>query len=197
MNKFFFSLSFFVFITAILAAPLDKRLYQPTSPVFSLIAHHNGSVFTDNLVKVDSAGLSLLSDNKAFYGRIMASNGYILNLPQDSSNQLVAATTAVYVDKHNQLVTTDSPVNASSSFGIKHSLLTYKESNQFIACPSFSFMEDYGIFFKGNATTFVCPGNSSGYDIQLMVQVDATVNYDQESNKNSLTKRFLKFLTSA
>lgn len=185
--------------TAVVAAPVDKRFYQPTSPVFSLIAHHNGSVFQYNLVKFDGTELVLDADDKAFFGRIRANNGYILNLPKAvqtnslynaSSDQ--ASTTSVIVNKHNQLVTTESPTNASQNFGVSHSLLTYKGSNKFVACPILLYKQSYGIFFQGNVTnsSFICPQNATGYPINLMVQIDATLNFNPDTNKNTFYKRF-------
>lgn len=190
--------------TAVFAAPLEKRIYQPTSAVLSLIAHHKGAVFQYNLVKYDGSELVLDADDAAFFGRIKGSNGYTLNLPKayansSSNSSELAATTSVVVNNNSQLVTAETAANATTEFGIENSLLTYKGSNKFVACPDGSYRKQYGIYFLGNATnsTSVCPGKALGYEIQLMTQVDATLNYTPETNKNTLTTRFINILKRA
>lgn len=187
------------FINLIAAYPVQKRIYQPTSPVFSLIAHHQGAVFQDNLVKFDGVELTLASDDKAFFGRIKANNGYVLNIPlanQSSNSSYNASVTApsninVYVDKDNKLTTTKNNTS-SSHFGVSHSLLTYKNSTKFRACPTSSYRGEYLVYFDDGKT--LCPRNATGYDITLLVQIAATLNYNPDTNQNNLYKRLLSYI---
>ncbi|CAK7893651.1 hypothetical protein CAAN1_08S00496 [[Candida] anglica] len=184
-----FILSLFLSATA-LAAPL-KRFYQPSSPVFSLIAVHNGAQFQYNLVKFDGHELLLGADDKAFFGRIRANGGYILNIPKANASANATdspSSDSVYVDKFNRLVSTSAPSNASQHFGIEKSLLSYQNSTKFLACPEVGYRGEYGVYFQGENknSTSICPRNSTGYEITLLVQVDATVNYTPETNKNTL-----------
>ncbi|CAH2351004.1 hypothetical protein CLIB1423_02S10088 [[Candida] railenensis] len=208
--KFFTSIVFLIYTLAatVLAAPLDKRIYQPTSAVFSLIAHHKGAIFQYNLVKFDGTELVLDADDAAFFGRIKGSTGYTLNLPKanvnsssnsTSNSTALASTTSVIVNSKNQLITSKTGVNASEDFGVEKSLLTYKGSNKFVACPDRSYKQQYGIFFQGNVTnsSTICPNNATGYEIQLMIQVDATLNYSPETNKNTISTRFINTLKRA
>lgn len=163
-----------------------KRFFQSTSPTFSLIAYHNGSVFQYNLVKYDGTDLVLHQDDKAFFGRIRAHEGYILNLPaanasNNSSKSYLPSTVNVRVDNTSRLTTTSESNLSSEHFGISHSLLTYHNSTRFLACPSNSYTGGYHIYFKGKRN-LTCPTNSTGYDIALLVQVDATTEYNPETN---------------
>jgi hypothetical protein len=217
MQFFAAILSILAVLNFVAAYPVEKRFYQPSSPVFSLIAHHQGAVFQYHLVKFDGHDLTLADDVLAFFGRIKANNGYVLNIPKGvnydlnsniASNYINAtnytnatsytnATNStilpspqnVYIDKNNKLTTTKNNTS-TEHFGISHSLLTYKNSTKFLACPTFSYRRNYDVYFNDGAKK--CPRNATGYDITLMVQVDATVNYTPETNKN-MFKRMLRF----
>lgn len=135
-----------VLINIATALPAVRRFYQPTSPVFSLIAYHKGKEFQYNIVKYNGLNLELARDEPAFYGRVKASNGYTLNIPTvgydpyDNSSVTPILSNYpfpdanVYVSPEGRLTTKSS--NSSSSFGILLSRLTYNNSTQFIACPS-------------------------------------------------------------
>ncbi|ODV76923.1 uncharacterized protein CANTADRAFT_57532 [Suhomyces tanzawaensis NRRL Y-17324] len=204
-----------LYVNFALALPVGKRFYQATSPVFSLIAHHQGKEFQYNLVKFNGEDLELGVDEPAFFGRIRANQGYVLNIPfgnssngtfsqsQNSSNTTYPLNTNVYVDKAGKLTTTANNTS-SRGFGISGSLLTYQNSTKFLACPVIAAgranrtlrtnttrLNDtlgYDIYFKGNSSA-ACPYNLTGYDISLLVQVSATVNYSPETNTNNFKKR--------
>ncbi|CUM67587.1 uncharacterized protein PRCAT00005287001 [Priceomyces carsonii] len=174
-----------ILVCQVAAHPVSKRLYQPTSPMFSLIAEHDGAVFQAHLVKFDGTDLKLVADEAAFFGRIKANNGYVLNIPSadnstNSTNSGVPpSTTNVLIDDHDKLTTTVGA--ATEHFGIEKSLLTYKNSTSFVACGDQSYRGEYSVYFKPGSN-FTCPFNSTGYDINLRVQVDATVNYNPNVN---------------
>ncbi|QEL58168.1 hypothetical protein SBP28_000176 [Candidozyma auris] len=162
-------LAFFFFVLSVTALPINKRLYKPSSPVFSVIAHHEGAVFQYHLLK------------------IKASNNYILNLPGSNKSanatQIEPKTTSVIVDPDTfQLSTTKSAVNASSGFGIDHQKLTYKNSSQFLACPANTYRGEYYVHW-GNHNRTECPNQARGYQIELIVQSDDAINYNPETNK--------------
>ncbi|KAM3124406.1 hypothetical protein CJJ07_002060 [Candidozyma auris] len=180
-------LAFFFFVLSVTALPINKRLYKPSSPVFSVIAHHEGAVFQYHLLKWDGEDLVLNADEKAFFGRIKASNNYILNLPGSNKSanatQIEPKTTSVIVDPDTfQLSTTKSAVNASSGFGIDHQKLTYKNSSQFLACPANTYRGEYYVHW-GNHNRTECPNQARGYQIELIVQSDDAINYNPETNK--------------
>lgn len=195
-----------VLLSAVSALPINKRLYKPSSPVFSVIAHHEGAVFQYHLLKWDGHDLVLNTDEAAFFGRIKANNDYILNLPGSNKSanatQIEPKTTNVYINPETyQLSTTESPVNATSGFGISHQKLTYKNSTEFLACPANSFRGEYYVYWGNNNKT-ECPSQDRGYPIELIVQSDDAINYNPETNKlgNSLLplipskkKRFVFF----
>lgn len=198
-------LLFLAFASNICALALPKRFYQPTSPMFSMIALHNGSVFQYNLVKYDGEELLLHADEKAFFGRIKANNGYILNIPgasgtsnnTNSSASVPPSNVNVHVDKHNKLTTTTKANQSTTHFGVRKSLLTYKNSTAFKACPLHDYRGEYEIYANPHNGTR-CPMNSTGYDISLLVQIDATLNYDSSTNTrtNGFRKRapfYLKY----
>lgn len=162
----------------------DKRLFAPTSPVFSLIAHHKGAVFQYHLVKYDDDQLLLNADETAFFGRIKAQNGYVLNIPDytnstsNSTSQVPPSATNIEVDDHNQLVIAKRPIDGSPHFGISDSKLTFHNSSSFLACPDLSYRSEYRIYWNIPD----CPNNSTGYDIDLIVQIDGHINYDESTN---------------
>lgn len=182
---------FALFIATLIdSAPvLQKRIFLPSSPVFSLIAHHKGAVFQYNLVKYDDDQLLLNADETAFFGRIKAHNGYVLNIPDFSNstyNSTVNSTTKVpppsttniEVNKNHQLVIAKEAKDGSPHFGITNSKLTYHNSSSFLACPDHSYRSEYQIYWDLPR----CPNNSSGYDIDLLVQINGHINYDEYTN---------------
>lgn len=183
--------NFIVLISTILAVPITKRLYRPSSPVFSIIAHHEGAVFQYHLLKWDGKDLVLNADEQAFFGRVRASEGYILNLPGSNhsanATQSVARTTNVHVDpKTFKLTTTNSSLNSTHGFGIDKQKLTYKNSSAFLACPGNSYRGEYYLYW-GNHNKTTCPNKARGYTVDLIVQTDATVNYTPETNVRNFT----------
>lgn len=194
-----------VLLTAVSALPINKRLYKPSSPVFSIIAHHESAVFQYYLLKWDGQDLVLNTDEAAFFGRIKANNDYVLNLPgsekADNATQIAPKTTNVYVNpKTFQLSTTEAPVNASTGFGITDQKLTYQNSTGFLACPANTYRGEYYVHW-GNHNKTECPNQDRGYAVELIVQSDDAINYNPETNKlgNSLSplipqkKRFYFF----
>lgn len=185
--------NFLVLVSTILALPLTKRLYRPSSPVFSIIAHHEGAVFQYNLLKTNGKDLVLNGDEKAFFGRVRASEGYVLNLPGSihSSNknvtQGVASTTNVHVDPETfRLTTTNSSANSTHGFGIDLQKLTFRNDSGFLACPSNSYRGEYYLFW-GNHNQTACPNNATGYPVELIVQTDASINYNPDTNSRNST----------
>lgn len=183
--------NFLVFLSTINAFPLWKRLYRPSSPVFSIIAHHEGKVFQYHLLKWDGKDLVLNADEQAFFGRVRASEGYILNLPGSNktagSTQTSPASTNVYVDpKTFKLSTTEKALNSSTGFGIQSQKLSYQNSTLFLACPGNTYRGEYYVYWGNNNQT-VCPNMARGYTIDLIVQTDATINYNPETNTQNAT----------
>lgn len=179
--------SFIVLLCTAQALPLSKRFYSPSSPVFSVIAHHEGGVFQYNLLKWNGEDLLLNADEKAFFGRVRASQGYVLNLPIDGTllngTQEAAGTANVHVDPQTHKLTTTLDANsASHDFAINDSKLSYKNSTEFLACPDLSYQGQYHVYW-GNYNQTLCPRNVRGYSVELLVQVDAYTNYTPESNK--------------
>lgn len=167
-----------------------KRLYRPSSAVFSVIAHHEGAVFQYNLLKYNGKELVLNADEKAFFGRVRASQGYVLNLPgsdkSDNSTQQVANNTNVHVDpKTYQLTTTIGSRNATHGFGITNQKLTYRNSTGFLACPDNSYRGEYLVYWGNNNRT-ACPNKARGYNIELIVETDATINYNPSTNNRTV-----------
>ncbi|GEQ69488.1 hypothetical protein JCM33374_g3160 [Metschnikowia sp. JCM 33374] len=163
--------------------PLFKRFFRPSSEVFSVIAHHNGGVFKYHLLKWNGEALMLNADEEAFFGRVRASQGYVLNLPMTGTTGM-AGTINVQVDNTtNQLITTPSANNASHGFGIFNSRLAYQNSTEFLACPDLSYRGQYSVYF-GNFNKTKCPSNARGYTIELIVQTNAYSNYNPSSNRD-------------
>lgn len=161
-----------------------KRFFQPTSPVFSLIAHHEGKKFQYNLVKFNGTDLVLGADKQAFFGRIKGNHGYVLNLPMaNGTNTTFPSTRNVYVKDDYSLGTTMKPNISSEHFGIVNSLLTYKNSSRFVACPDQSTKGQFEIYANTKTKNITCPSKSRGFDIRLLVQLDAHINYNPKSNK--------------
>lgn len=186
-------LTFVALLCTVLAYPLTRRIYKPSSQVFSVIAHHQGKVFQYNLLKWDGLDLLLNADEAAFFGRVRALQGYVLNLPESSAvlnstlssnvTQTAPETINVHVDpKTHKLTTTDKPANATHGFGIYKQRLTYKNSTEFLACPDRSYRGQYHVYWGNNNST-TCPYKAQGYTVELLVQTDATVNYSPETNK--------------
>lgn len=241
-------LSFLFLATFLEALPIDKskRLYQPTSPIFTLIAQHKGEDFKYKLVKFDGKDLILNADESLFFGRIRANGGYTLNIPfgnntsnytnppgvQNASNVSSGnglqppLSSSVFIDGANKL-TVASNRSASFGFGISNSLLTYQNSTSFLACPVYSNSSTalysnrtilapfsklnstgtyntttlnstalnqsvpYHLYFNGGRTKARCPSGSPGYNVTLLVEVAATVDYSPLTN--TFMKRFLSF----
>lgn len=175
--------------SAVLALPMSKRIYKPSSGVFSVIAHHEGAVFQYHLLKYDGLDLVLNADELAFFGRVRASEGYILNLPgsdkTENSTQEVAYTTNVYVNPNTyKLSTTNSSSNSTHGFGIDSQKLSYKNSTAFLACPDQTYRGEYHVYWANNNKT-VCPYKARGYDIELIVQMDTSIDYNPTTNKET------------
>ncbi|KAK6461048.1 hypothetical protein DFJ63DRAFT_314840 [Scheffersomyces coipomensis] len=161
-------------LSLIFAAPITN--FNQYSPVFSLIAFHNGSTFTYNLVYFDGIDLKLRSDNALFLGRINSGEDWVLNIPQ--ATQPPPSSVNVLVEDDGKLSSTyNTSEEATSGFAIANSLLTFENSTEFIACSNESYLGDYDIYIADS----ICPNNSSGFDIVLMVQLDSTVNFNLES----------------
>lgn len=194
-STFFFPMLFTSFVNVLLfalcaAAFPVKRLYRPSSPVFSLIAHHEGAVFQYHLLKYNGKELLLNADEQAFFGRVRASEGYVLNLPgsvkSGNATQLIANTTNVHVDpKTYQLTIAPNAANATHGFGISKQKLTFRNSTEFLACPSNSYRGEYRVYW-GNHNKTACPNKARGYNIELIVQTDAAINYNPSTNNNTL-----------
>lgn len=166
-----------------------KRFFAPSSPMFSLIAHHKGEEFQYNLVKFNGSDIVLGGDEQAFFGRIKANNGYTLNLPlANGTNTTYPSNRTVYVDKTYKLTTTALQNQSSEHFGLNNSLLTYQNSSKFMACPNPMEKGQYEIYANTKAKNITCPSNSTGFEIALLVQlqVDAGINYNPSTNKASL-----------
>lgn len=186
---FTYFIHFLLLTLCAVAAPV-KRLYRPSSAVFSVIAHHEGAVFQYNLLKYNGKELVLNADEKAFFGRVRASEGYVLNLPGSvksaNGTQQIANTTNVHVDpKTFQLTTTVGASNATHGFGITNQKLTFRNSSGFLACPENSYRGEYLVFWGNNNQT-VCPNKARGYTIDLIVETDATINYNPSTNNQTI-----------
>lgn len=194
MNPLTLVLSLFFLCFNAQAIPLPnlfKRLYSPNSPTFSVIAHHEGAVFQYNLLKWDGKDLVLNADEQAFFGRVRASEGYILNLPGSNktagATQSQANTVNVHVDpKTYKLSTTSQAANSTTGFGIIEQKLSYQNSTAFLACPDGSYRDEYHVYWSNNNQT-LCPGMFNGYTIELIVQTDAAVTYTPQTNVDSNT----------
>lgn len=165
-----------------------KRLFAPSSPVFSLIAHHKGEKFHDNLVKFNGTDLVLGVDEPAFFGRIKANNGYALSIPfANGTNSTFPSNKTVFVDKNYKLTTASLLNQSSQHFGINNSLLTYQNSSKFLACPDAKAKGQFEIYASTKAKNITCPSHSIGYEISLLVQLqlDAGINYNPSTNKVS------------
>lgn len=181
--------SFLLLCLNVQAIPLPtffKRFYSPSSATFSVIAHHEGAVFQYNLLKWDGQDLVLNADEQAFFGRVRASEGYILNLPGSNktagASQGVANTVNVHVDPNtNKLSTTTQASDSTTGFGIIDQRLSYRNSTEFLACPDQSYRDVYHVYWANNNTT-VCPSGLFGYTIDLIVQTDAHITYTPETN---------------
>ncbi|QBM87169.1 hypothetical protein METSCH_B03680 [Metschnikowia aff. pulcherrima] len=179
----------FLLLSTAYAVPIYKRLYRPSSEVFSVIAHHEGGVFQYHLLMWDGEDLLLNADTKAFFGRVRASQGYILNLPINGTlmngTQEAAGTANVHVDPLTyKLTTTPNANNATHGFGIHDSKLTYQNSSSFLACPDLSYQGQYHVYWGNNNQT-QCPFGARGYTVDLLVQIDAYTNYNPSSNQNA------------
>ncbi|OBA19835.1 hypothetical protein METBIDRAFT_12873 [Metschnikowia bicuspidata var. bicuspidata NRRL YB-4993] len=179
--------SIFMLLSAALAVLVSKRFFRPSSQVFSIIAHHEGEVFHSHLLKWDGSDLLLNTDTNAFFGRVRASQGYILNLPKYeglvNGTQKAANTVNVHVDpKTYKLTTSNDPDEATHGFGITDQKLTFKNSTDFLACPDWSYRSQYHVYWGNNNMT-KCPHNATGYHVEMIVQTDAYTNYNPSSNR--------------
>lgn len=168
-----------------------KRFFAPSSPMFSLIAHHKGENFQYNLVRFNGSELVLGADELAFFGRIKANNGYTLNLPlANGTNTTYPSNKTVYVDKNYRLTTTSLMNQSSEHFGINNSLLTYQNSSKFLACPDFKAIGQYELYASTKVKNVTCPYNLTGFEVDLLIQIQADVglNYNPTSNKASFKK---------
>ncbi|CAN3484686.1 hypothetical protein DICA0_F14290 [Diutina catenulata] len=180
----FFVLAFLLALAQ--AVPLYKRLYQPTSPMVSLIAKGVDNDLNHELVKFDGENLRLLTADDAFFGRIKASVGYVLNIPGNSTS--IPSTQNVHITDDGQLSSTGSGKDSAPEFGIKKSLLNIKDSEKFLACPNLDKDDkwdsekwheyEYSLY-QGDKK---CPGDAKGLEVNLQVQLDSTVNYNSETN---------------
>lgn len=187
LNMFSTVISTLLLAQYALCAPISEALYQPSSAMFSLIALHNGAQFQSNLVKFDGSELKLVADDKAFFGRIKANNGYVLNIPspgQGNTTTLQPSNTNVKVDNDYRMTTTTVGGDASEDFGLENSLLIYQGSNQFLACPDDNYRGEYSVYFNHDNNT-ACPFDAIGYNITLLAQMDSTINYSNETNINA------------
>lgn len=183
----------FVYLVALVqAVPLYKRLYQQSSPIVSLIAEGSdeNSKLKDELVKFDGELLKVLSDDEAFFGRVKALVGYVLNIPGQGGQAPLLTNVAV---KDGQLKAASSANDSAEEFGVEKSKLVFKGSNKFKLCPEGDdeWLEDkWHLFtylvYTGDAK---CP-KGDGIAVYLRTQVDATVNYTSDSN----VQRFKRWL---
>ncbi|KAK6205205.1 uncharacterized protein RJT21DRAFT_80543 [Scheffersomyces amazonensis] len=173
-----------LFLSLVISAPIPVPS-QPTSPIFSMIAFHDGAQFRYNLVYFDGVDLKLRSDTNAFFGRINGAENWALNMPISSTENEQPVNINVVVDEDGKLTSTNNTdVEASSGFAITNSLLTFENSSSFVACSDEGYLGEYGIYIAdANETSECsCPNNITGYEIVLKVQLDSTVNYNPQSN---------------
>ncbi|CAI5757074.1 unnamed protein product [Candida verbasci] len=179
---------FLCLVQFVSAYPITKRfIISPSSPVFSLIAIHKGEEFQANLVKFNGTSIKLNTKDKALFGQIEASNGYVLNLPSLNSTNATNTTIDVLVNSQNQLVSTTRNGSASEHFGINNTFLTFNNSTQFRACPETplnattnSSSIEYDLFFDPRNNTRCEFG--TGYDVKLLVQVSLPITFNEQTN---------------
>lgn len=133
-------------------SPLVTRDELSISPTFSLIAQHRGSTFRYNLVKFNGKDLVLNEDASIFFGKIGANGGslqipfsnYTTNATNPPTSAVITTSTNktlvpplpvfVNLDRHGKLSVNNNGTS-TPGFGIADSLLTFKNSTQFLACP--------------------------------------------------------------
>ncbi|KAI3404064.2 hypothetical protein KGF56_003100 [Candida oxycetoniae] len=184
------------------AAPLNKRLFAPSSPVFSLIAIHKGEPFHAHLVKFNGSSIKLGSDDKALFGTIEADNGYILNLPTTNGSNITSVSNVVVSNKTQLLETTTKNGSASQHFGITNGWLSFLNSTSFLACAELdtsnvtasrnstgysNITGNYDLYFNPKNTT-KCPSGVS-YDVKLSVQLSVPISFSPETNAGGFFKR--------
>lgn len=176
----FYSYILLFFVCFSEAYPLLKKELQPTSPTFSLIALHQGAQFQSNLVKFDGIDLKLWADAPPFFGRIKGNQGFVLNIPDATFPP--PSPVAVVVDSKGRLTSNaNTTTEALGNFGISSSLLTFNGSSDFLACPSGNYRSEYDIYALTGETNCPNPEFGYGYNITLLVQVLATVDYLPEN----------------
>ncbi|KAG5421284.1 hypothetical protein I9W82_000374 [Candida metapsilosis] len=170
------------------AAPVDKRFFAPSSPVFSLIAVHNGTTFNSNLVKFNGSAIKLGSDDKAFFGTIEADKGYVLNLPSTNGSNETSTVNVVVSNKTHLVSTTTKNGSASEHFGIVNGWLSYLNSTQFLACPEATEDEEESSSNSTSKRSKKSTKKSSSVSKASQTPSNSSIEYDLFANPLNKTK---------
>lgn len=190
-----------IYLASLLAAaqavPLYKRVYQQTSPMFSLIAEgtEEDTPLKGELVKFDGDQLKLLTDDDAFVGRIKALTGYVLNVPGTLGK--APSQTNLQVDSEGQLKAASGNDKSTQNFALSKSQLVQAKNNKFRVCPDLNDGQkwdeekwrdfEYSIY-TGDSS---CPDDTKGIEVVLHSQIDATINYSSDTNVQKV-KRWIQ-----
>lgn len=175
-------------LAAVQAVPLYKRVYQQTSPMFSLVAEgsEEDSPLKGELVKFDGDQLKLLTDDDVFYGRVKALTGYVLNVPGTLGK--APSQTNIRIDDEGQLKAASGSDQSTENFALSKSQLVQEKSNKFRVCPDLEdgqkWDEDKWRDFEYSIYTgdSSCPDDTKGIEVVLHSQIDATINYTSDTN---------------
>lgn len=196
----------FTFLIALLlqteAVPITKRIYTPTSPVFSLLAVHNGSITNADVLTFNGSAVKVGSDDSPFFGRIDAERGYVLNVPFTNLTNKTSSTNVLVDEDTYELTVVESnaTTNGTKGFGINNGYLTFENSTNFLVCSELPLNRTANE--TGGFLIYANPKNTStceygpGYQVKLLTELIVSLSYSPSTN-TGFFKRQLQSIAPA
>ncbi|RCK64213.1 hypothetical protein Cantr_10463 [Candida viswanathii] len=184
------------------AAPLYKRIYTPTSPVFSLLAIHNGSITNADVLTFNGSSVKVGTDDSPFFGRIDAAAGYVLNVPFTNVTNRTSPVNVLVDEETYQLTTTasNSTVNGTEGFGIDNGYLTFENSTNFLVCSELplnrTLNETGGFLIYANPKNTSTCEYGPGFSVKLLTELVISFSYSPSTN-TGFFKRQLQSIAPA
>lgn len=185
-----FATLLFTLITFFFQVEAAPFVFTPSSPIFSLLALHNGTITNANVLTFNGTALKIGTNDFPFLGRIDAEGGYVLHVAatnETTGTNKSVPYTVVVDDETSQLVVVEanSSISSAEEFHLQNGLLSYANSTKFIVCsdaPLNRTLNTTGsgldVYFNG-ASNFSCP-YGQGTEVSLLASFLADLSFKRD-----------------
>ncbi|EMG49602.1 hypothetical protein SBY92_004500 [Candida maltosa Xu316] len=185
MNFFATLITFVVLAFQVQAVAITKRIYTPTSPVFSLLAIPKGNISESDILTFNGSAIKIGSQDSPFFGRIDAQQNYSLNIPFTNNTNKTSPITVQIDEDYKLAVSEANSTNVTTGFGIVNGYLTYANSTGFIVCPdalnaTVNGTSGFSVYANPKNSTS-CP-SGEGVDVKLLAELVISYSYTPSTN---------------